>query len=254
MGDSPPTKTDLVSSQEARTDAQACKKRKVAQKTVVTVKIETSSAGKQKGEGPPSDSWSWRKYGQKPIKGSPYPRGYYKCSTSKGCSAKKQVERCRTDPSMLIITYTSEHNHPDPDHPNPSTTTTITLHSVPTSEEGAPTTDSTKEPTKVAAPACEEEDTAAGDGYLQSQSPPKCSEEDVPADLATTEADKIDHLLNTLSEEGTENSSVEPTKSTEDDIFDELEELPVSSSFTGWVRSSSFDDRVLPLPIPLLDY
>ncbi|MFS8027257.1 putative transcription factor WRKY family [Helianthus anomalus] len=65
-----------------------------------------------------SDLWSWRKYGQKPIKGSPYPRGYYKCSTSKGCLARKQVERNKSDPGMLIITYTGEHNHPVPTHRN----------------------------------------------------------------------------------------------------------------------------------------
>ncbi|KZV37408.1 WRKY transcription factor 23 [Dorcoceras hygrometricum] len=65
-----------------------------------------------------SDMWSWRKYGQKPIKGSPYPRGYYKCSTSKGCMARKQVERNRSDPGMFIVTYTAEHNHPIPTHRN----------------------------------------------------------------------------------------------------------------------------------------
>lgn len=70
------------------------------------------------GEVVPSDLWAWRKYGQKPIKGSPYPRGYYRCSSSKGCSARKQVERSRTDPSMLVITYTSDHNHPWPTHRN----------------------------------------------------------------------------------------------------------------------------------------
>lgn len=45
-------------------------------------------------------------------------RGYYRCSSSKGCSARKQVERSRTDPNMLVITYTSEHNHPWPTHRN----------------------------------------------------------------------------------------------------------------------------------------
>ncbi|KGN52859.1 probable WRKY transcription factor 27 [Cucumis sativus] len=109
----------LLSTQPTPEEEQPLsKKRKVVQKTVVTVKIGSKKAaigiGKMKNEGPPPDFWSWRKYGQKPIKGSPYPRGYYRCSTTKGCSAKKQVERCKTDGSMFIITYTSSHNHPGP--------------------------------------------------------------------------------------------------------------------------------------------
>ncbi|GMG99599.1 hypothetical protein Nepgr_001439 [Nepenthes gracilis] len=60
----------------------------------------------------PHDEYSWRKYGQKPIKGSPYPRGYYKCSSVRGCLARKHVERCLEDPSMLLVTYEGEHNHP----------------------------------------------------------------------------------------------------------------------------------------------
>lgn len=59
----------------------------------------------------PPDDFSWRKYGQKPIKGSPHPRGYYKCSSVRGCPARKHVERALDDPSMLIVTYEGDHNH-----------------------------------------------------------------------------------------------------------------------------------------------
>ncbi|KAF6162165.1 hypothetical protein GIB67_008294 [Kingdonia uniflora] len=65
-----------------------------------------------------TDKWAWRKYGQKPIKGSPYPRGYYRCSSSKACLARKQVEKSCTDPTVFVVTYTADHNHPQPTHRN----------------------------------------------------------------------------------------------------------------------------------------
>uniref|UniRef100_A0ACD5VT62 Uncharacterized protein n=1 Tax=Avena sativa TaxID=4498 RepID=A0ACD5VT62_AVESA len=90
--------------------------RRSVEKRVVSVPIsECGERARINGEGPPPpDSWAWRKYGQKPIKGSPYPRGYYRCSSSKGCPARKQVERSRTDPTVLLVTYSYDHNHPWP--------------------------------------------------------------------------------------------------------------------------------------------
>ncbi|XVF15508.1 hypothetical protein REPUB_Repub09cG0159900 [Reevesia pubescens] len=82
------------------------KKRKLRSKRVVRV-----PAISLKLSDIPPDDYSWRKYGQKPIKGSPHPRGYYKCSSVRGCPARKHVERALDDPSMLIVTYEGEHNH-----------------------------------------------------------------------------------------------------------------------------------------------
>lgn len=120
------------SCEDTKIEESSPKKRREMKKRVVTIPIADVEGSKSRGETyPPSDSWAWRKYGQKPIKGSPYPRGYYRCSSSKGCPARKQVERSRVDPTNLLVTYAHEHNHslPLPKSHHSSTnavTTTVT--------------------------------------------------------------------------------------------------------------------------------
>ncbi|XP_052163793.1 probable WRKY transcription factor 3 isoform X1 [Oryza glaberrima] len=59
------------------------------------------------------DGYRWRKYGQKVVKGNPYPRSYYKC-TYLGCDVKKQVERSVEEPNAVITTYEGKHIHDVP--------------------------------------------------------------------------------------------------------------------------------------------
>ncbi|XP_076901939.1 WRKY transcription factor 22-like, partial [Bidens hawaiensis] len=201
--------------------------RKVVDKIVVKVKLEENEGKKKSEQNPSCDCWSWRKYGQKPIKGSPYPRGYYKCSTSKSCLAKKQVEICRTDASMLIVTYTSTHNHPNPNLPKQT-------KSKPISEDNA-----TRKP----------------DQEIEEQKP-----------VITLGNDDF-HYIKTLEDEtclavNLENTFIdeEPltypdlmksssSKTEENDFYDELEELPMSSSsFKSFVSSNFFEERLLVQP------
>ncbi|XP_010265585.1 PREDICTED: probable WRKY transcription factor 32 [Nelumbo nucifera] len=79
-------------------------------KTVKEPKIVVQAAG---DVGISGDGYRWRKYGQKMVKGNPYPRSYYKC-TSAGCPVRKHVERATDDTSAIIITYEGKHDHDMP--------------------------------------------------------------------------------------------------------------------------------------------
>ncbi|KAJ4958964.1 hypothetical protein NE237_026075 [Protea cynaroides] len=79
-------------------------------KTIKEPKIVVQAAG---DVGISSDGYRWRKYGQKMVKGNPYPRSYYKC-TSAGCPVRKHVERSVDDITAVIITYEGKHDHDMP--------------------------------------------------------------------------------------------------------------------------------------------
>ncbi|KAI4302165.1 hypothetical protein MLD38_037948 [Melastoma candidum] len=56
------------------------------------------------------DGYRWRKYGQKAVKNSPFPRSYYRCTNTR-CTVKKRVERSPNDPAVVITTYEGQHCH-----------------------------------------------------------------------------------------------------------------------------------------------
>lgn len=58
------------------------------------------------------DGYNWRKYGQKHVKGSEFPRSYYKC-TYPNCEVKKLFERSH-DGQITEIIYKGTHGHPKP--------------------------------------------------------------------------------------------------------------------------------------------
>ncbi|GJY00044.1 DNA-binding WRKY transcription factor, partial [Tanacetum coccineum] len=60
-----------------------------------------------------NDGYSWRKYGQKLVKGNPNPRSYYKCAYA-CCSVRKHVERASHDEKVVVTTYEGRLDHEMP--------------------------------------------------------------------------------------------------------------------------------------------
>ncbi|GMJ06499.1 hypothetical protein HRI_004319100 [Hibiscus trionum] len=190
-----------------------------------------------------SDPWAWRKYGQKPIKGSPYPRNYYRCSSSKGCSARKQVERSNTDPNIFIVTYTGEHTHPKPTHRNSLAGSTRNKVSSSTLQKTSAVKDSAAEamPTNTTTIASCYSPRSGTSLSPISPTTPLSAPEDAAAHNAGGD-DSVDMALETApeSDDGDDDLLI-PNVHVDEDLFKGLEELVGSGSSVG--RSPTFGDN-----------
>lgn len=186
-------------------------------------------------------------------------RGYYRCSTSKGCSAKKQVERCRTDASMLIVTYTSSHNHPGP---NLSDTNLIRSPKEPQNLSTdqylpeSPTQEQQEKEKQNEPPTMTTKEKDPGENHFQYIQSPISSSQDIIAnqgeDPFTVHLERSHETMGLLLDEEPLCYSQLMTFSTdiseENDFFDELEELPTYSSFTSFMRTNFSDERIPAVP------
>ncbi|XP_059274879.1 WRKY transcription factor 55 [Lycium ferocissimum] len=97
------------SNRAARSSSSQRQRRRTGDTDRRTVRMAAPRMGNL--ELPPEDGYTWRKYGQKEILGSRFPRAYYRCTYQKlyNCPAKKQVQRLDNDPYVFEVTYRSQH-------------------------------------------------------------------------------------------------------------------------------------------------
>lgn len=137
VNDEPPAKVDQDQEEDQLKNKKQLKPKKTNQKR----QREARFAFMTKSEVDHlEDGYRWRKYGQKAVKNSPFPRSYYRCtSTSSSCNVKKRVERSFNDPSIVVTTYEGQHTHPSPLMMPRTPTLGATAHFISSGAISAPT-------------------------------------------------------------------------------------------------------------------
>ena len=175
--------------------------------------------------------------------------------------ARKQVERSRSDPNMLVITYTAEHNHPWPMQRNvlagysrPHTTNTSSSSSSSSCKKKNscrvdPTTSSSSTSSKNAAANyySDEHNAVAAGGNLECQQTTMTDmmEEGNAAAAAAAAAAGSHHvayytIAGALDEEEGVAMHHQPIQTAADEVFAELEELEPSSSSNPAVNANIY--------------
>ena len=172
---------------------------------------------------------------------------------------------------MLIITYTSSHNHPGPD------LTTTNLIQPPKEPQSTSSTEDLPTPTKEEQQELAEEEEEEEEEKQEKQNDPIVSStEKEPGedhdfhyiqspisgclditvnqgeDPFTVHLEKTHETMGLLLDEEplcySQLMNFSTPFSEENDFFDELEELPTSSSFTSFMRSNFSDERIPVVP------
>ncbi|KAL4278504.1 hypothetical protein GQ457_03G043100 [Hibiscus cannabinus] len=176
-------------------------------------------------------------------------RGYYRCSSSKGCSARKQVERSRTDPNMLVITYTSDHNHPWPTQRNALAGST---RSQPSKPNNAPKINPKDEELKESSnDASSPTNAAAAPATSTASASAKEDSDDTEKQLEMEDADGIPQNYTPAS------IPLPPDSQQADDFFAELDEIetdPLTLMFAQGFSGSGKDQKKTMDPFGLFDW
>ncbi|KAM3355707.1 putative WRKY transcription factor 20 [Capsicum galapagoense] len=102
----------LISTAAAATDNEEINQRGQSNPSSHRSSADNKNVSSVTADRSSEDGYNWRKYGQKLVKGSEFPRSYYKC-TYPNCEVKKIFER-PPDGQITEIVYKGSHDHPKP--------------------------------------------------------------------------------------------------------------------------------------------
>ncbi|KAI3519659.1 hypothetical protein L1887_08874 [Cichorium endivia] len=108
---------EFYSGETGKNRAPGGRQRRGSYKIRRTIDSRVITSGKME------DGYAWRKYGQKEIINSKFPRCYFRCTYKHalGCNAVKQVQKLGDESNRFHITYLGHHTCPPPNtfaHPN----------------------------------------------------------------------------------------------------------------------------------------